>query len=191
LWITPIIAVALLFKSILVSGGDVLLSLGLSLLAILYYPLGLFVFNSIKARTIFKREAYKGITFLRGFGAVAAGIVFSILISGIQFKFLLLPGAGVMLGVGLAACGVLLVILLIKYILKNTLKFYKQMLVRTIIIGIFGCILFLTPGTELVKFFHRDHPGYVKAFIESAENPKDENLQKKLDEEFEKMNNSD
>lgn len=183
-----ILIIALIFKLMQYPGGDVLIGLGLSLLAMVYYPLGFFVFNSIRLRKILKRESYKGITFWRGFGAVATGIAFSILIMGIVFKLLLFPGASVMLGVGLVTTGISLIVTFIKYISNKESTFYKRMLIRATIIGFFGLTMNLIPGTSIVKFSYRDHPGYVKAYIELQENPDDPELQQKLDEEFEKMN---
>ncbi len=67
---------------LLISGGSILLSISLSILACIYNPLGMFYFNKIPIRRMFKKEYYEGISVLRLVGAAAGGIVLSILSVG-------------------------------------------------------------------------------------------------------------
>jgi uncharacterized membrane protein YkgB len=64
-------------------------------------------------------------------------------------------------------------------------------MVRMLVFIAFGSILFFTSGTSLVGFFYKDYPEYVKAYEEAAANPDDIELQKRLDEEFQKVANEE
>jgi hypothetical protein len=186
-----VIIISILLKVFSVAGADVLLGVSLSIMAMVYYPFGLFIINSIPIRKVFKRESYKGISFLKGFGSAATGITLSIVLVGIMFKFLLYPGASVMLSVGLISSSFILSITLYKFLADIRAKFYRQMMVRMLVFIAFGSILFFTSGTSLVGFFYKDYPEYVKAYEEAAANPDDIELQKRLDEEFQKVANEE
>lgn len=173
---------AILMKLALISGGDELLGISLTSLAVLYYPLGIFYFNDIPIGKIFNRDAYKAIKFSRRIGTVGGGIIFSILTVGMLFKFLQLPGAGEIQSIGLTGGGLFLILVLIKYLGNRENVFYKNMVVRTlVIIGISG-VLVATPGLTLVKVFHRDNPEYVDAYEAASLNPNDSELQRKAEE---------
>lgn len=187
IWLLAITISAFILKVFSVAGADALMGISLSATAMAYYPFGLFIINSIPLKKVFKRESYRGISFLRGFGSVVTGISLSIVIVGIMFKLLLSPGASVMLSVGLISSALVLSIALYKYLGNFRAMFYRQMLVRMGVFMVFGSILFFTPGTSLVRFFYKDYPDYIKAYEAVESNPDDIELQKKLDEEFQKM----
>lgn len=174
--------IGILLKIFLVTGGTLFIGLSLSALACIYYPLGFFFFNSIKATKIFKKEAYKGMSILRGIGSVFVGLILSITLVGILFKILDLEGSGFMLLTGLSCMSVCVSVLLIKYFRNRKVVFYRNMVFRTVSVWVISLILFLTPGTTLVKFFYRDNPEYVKAYIEASKNPENKELQYKAEE---------
>jgi len=165
-----------------VTGGDSVLGISLTTLALLYYPIGFFYFNSIPIGKIFKKKAYKGLTVLRGIGSFGGGLIFSILCIGILFKLLQLPGAKFMLSTGSALGLLFLIIILIKYLMNKESAFLKSMAIRaTLIVGL-AFILFVTPGLTLVKLFYRNNTEYIKAYEQAARNPDDKALQLKAEE---------
>ncbi|WP_425392188.1 hypothetical protein [Ekhidna sp.] len=183
-----ITAIGILMMLLLMPGGSMILGISMTALAILYYPIGFFYFNSIPMREIFKKESYKGITLVRGLGAFGGGMIFSILAIGSLFKLLQLPGSGLMLTVGLTAGVFYLIIILIKYFSQGGSRFLKNMIVRSTIVIALSGVLMATPGTTLVKVFFRDNPEYIKAYEKAAKNPENRQLQLKAEEARQKDN---
>jgi hypothetical protein len=175
-------AIGILMKVLLISGGAMVIGVSLTVLAVIYYPYGFLYFNSIPINKAFKKESYKGMTFLRGFGTFGGGLIFSILSVGTLFKLLQLPGAAVMLSIGLTAGTLFLVATFVKYLMNRDRSFLRKMLIRTIIIiGVSGTLV-ATPGLTLVKIFHRDNPEFIKTYEQSTMNPNDRDLQQKAEE---------
>jgi len=175
-------------KLLLLPGNAAFIGISLPILATIYFPLGFFYFNSIPIGKIFRKSSYNGISVPRGFGTFGAGLIFSILSTGILFKLLQLPGTGNMLTIGLTGGILLFFVILAKYYTNRDSSFYRSMFFRTlIIVGISG-ILFATPGLTLVKIFYRDNPEYVKAYEQSANNPDDRELWIKAEQTREKTN---
>ena len=121
--------IGILMKLFLISDGAIVLGISLTVLATIYYPIGLFYFNSIPIGKIFKKESYAELTFMRGLGTFGGGLIFSILAIGSLFKLLQLPGAGAMLAIGLSAGSLLFVAALIKYFMNRVSSFHRNMLV--------------------------------------------------------------
>ena len=180
--------IGILMKLLLISGGAIVLGISLTVLATIYYPIGFFYFNSIPFGKIFKKESYKEMTFMRGLGTFGGGLIFSILTIGMLFKLLQLPGAGVMLTIGLTAGTLFFVVTLVKYFINRDSSFHKNMIIRSVIIVGLSGILVVTPGLTLVKVFYRDNPEYIKAYEQAAMNPDDRDLQLKAEEARESGN---
>lgn len=174
--------IGILMKLLLISGGDAVLGIALSFVALIYYPLGFFYFNSIPISKIFKKESYKNMTFAKGAAALGGGLIFAMLLIGILYKLLQFPGAEFMLTIGLKAGTLFLVVLLISYFMNRESLFLKKMLSRAILfVGISG-VLFAIPGLVLVKVFYRDNPEFIKAYEKAAMNPNDRDLQLEMEE---------
>ena len=178
--------IGILMKALLIAGGDTVLGVSLTVLAIIYYPIGFFFFNSIPSGKIFKKESYAGLTFTRGLGTFGGGLIFSILTIGCLFKLLQLPGAAAMLTIGLTAGMLFLIVSSIKYLVNRDSSLLRNMLLRTIIIISVSGILAVTPSLSLVKVFYRDHPKYIKAYEKATLNPNDRDLQIEAEEAREK-----
>jgi len=125
---------------------------------------------------------------MRGLGTFGGGLIFSILTIGMLFKLLQLPGAGVMLTIGLTAGTLFFVVTLVKYFINRDSSFHKNMIIRSVIIVGLSGILVVTPGLTLVKVFYRDNPEYIKAYEQAAMNPDDRDLQLKAEEARESGN---
>ena len=157
--------------------------LTLGTLAFLYYPFGFALFNRIGFRQIFKKKSYEGLSALRIFGSIGAGMAFSAICMGILFKIQRWAGANLMLIDGLVPTFIILIIALIKYF-KTKGKFYIEILKRTAIIGALGLLFFYTSTLTIVKIRFRNHPDYIKAYEMYLNNPEDEELKQKLDNEY-------
>ncbi|MFL5764293.1 MAG: hypothetical protein ACJ77K_10175 [Bacteroidia bacterium] len=171
---------AIVFKFMHLPGGSVLFVIALQLLSIIYFLFGFLLFNGIRFRNIFKKEAYQHASGLRIFGAASAGITLSTLTTGIMFKLMFWPGAGPMLVVSLVPSIVILVIALVKF-LNSKAIYYRQVLVRVGIYFIIAVVLFLTGNLALVKIQYRDAPAYVAAWEALEKDPYNPELQKKVD----------
>ncbi|MEQ9097489.1 MAG: hypothetical protein RJQ09_11625 [Cyclobacteriaceae bacterium] len=174
--------IGVLMKLFLFEEGNTVLGLSLTFLAIIYYPLGFFYFNSVPIAKIFDRKSYKEITILKGIGAFGAGVIFAILCVGVLFKLLQLPGASEMLIIGLTSGAILFVVILFKYRINKNSRYSRKILIRSIIWLPISSLLYLTPGLTLVKIFHRNDPEYIEAYERAAMSPSDEELWRKADE---------
>lgn len=175
----------LVMKFTFTPGGGTLIVVSILSISLIYYFLGFALFNQIPLKTIFKKDSYKGISYLRIFGAVGAGFGISMICNGILFKIQNWPLGLSSLGMGLALTSIVLVIAIFKYI-KTRSNFYLPIFKRIAVIGILGLILFLIPEMAIVKFQFRNHPDYIKVYEQFVNNPKDEMLKQKLGIEYQK-----
>jgi hypothetical protein len=119
--------------------------LGLSLLALLgfYNFLSFALFNRISFKGIFKESSYKYTSAFRIILAIITGWAFSILLIGILFKAEFLPFAKNLMFVGLTVSGLLFIVSLISFI-RSRSDYFRQILIRIVIIGGIGLFLFFT-----------------------------------------------
>ena len=140
---TAIIAIiALGMKLLHIPGATILMLLSFLALATFYYLFSFALLNTIPLGDIFKKEAYKETNWKRIVGAVVTGFALSEVLGGMLFKFLHLPGASIMLLVGVGTLCIVAIIAIIQY-LRTHSQFYAGVLVRTAIIGGLGLSLLL------------------------------------------------
>jgi hypothetical protein len=183
--------IGLVMKIFRLNGGNELLEIGLTLLAMVYFYLGFAVFNNIRLKDIFKKSSYSNISSGRIVGAIGVGMNLSIIVIGLLFKLLIFAGAFEMLTIGVTSLTITLFAALIVFILKkkNLDFFYKDIFVKGAIAVIIGIALCLTPGSSLIRLYHRDDPAYAELFIRAMQNPRDEKIQKAFDEATDKKYN--
>ncbi|MBV6643604.1 MAG: hypothetical protein KI791_22990 [Cyclobacteriaceae bacterium] len=174
---------------LLIPGGSVLLGISFTILACIYYLFGTFFFNKIPVNRIFKKASYEKIPVLRLVGAFGGGAIFSILSVGMLFKLLQLPGAGIMLGVGLIPGSILCLVVLIKFLIKRETPFYRGMLVRSLLVVGLAGIIYTIPSLTMVKTFFRNHPDYIEAYEKAMNDPDDKELYRIAEEIREKIKN--
>ena len=174
----------------LIRGGNILLLLSIVGLSFLYFYAGLAILNGISLKEMFKKETYKNISNLRVFGSIATGLVLSITVIGVMFKYMMWPGSARMLFVSFLGLLIIFIVALIKSIKKPS-KFYQNVLLRCVIYGGVACFFFFTKESTFIAIKYRDYPEYVKAFEEATENPDNEALWQKVDEERQKMDNNE
>ncbi len=180
-----LILVSLIMKFSFIMGGDILAILSISLLILVYYPLGFAFFNQVRLRDIFKKDSYKGVSGLRVFGAIVVGMGLSATCLGILFKLENWPGSNFNLMVGLVTTLIVSIIALIKFF-KSKDNYYRQILKRTAIIGGLGLLLTALPDLTLQKIQYRNHPEYIKAYEEYLSNPENKELKQKIELEHKK-----
>ena len=171
--------IGILLSVLHIPGGNILTVLTMTILSMVYFCLSFALLNGLGFRGMIKNDNYKAISALRMVGAVLSGIVFSIAIIGILFRWMMWPGAGAMLLVSIPGFLIMLIIVLIKYFTKKEL-FYRNMLIRIVIIGIPLLILFA--NSSLVRNIrYSDNPELLQAIEEAEQNPEDESLWRKVD----------
>ena len=117
-------------KLLHLEGAGLLIGLSITLLALLYFFLGLLLFNAISFRQVFKGNAFKGISAIRILGSIGVGIILALSILGVMFSILHLEGAGFMLTFGLVSTLIVSLILIFKYLTQGSDSFYKNMIMR-------------------------------------------------------------
>ncbi|MDW3193622.1 MAG: hypothetical protein R8G66_14720 [Cytophagales bacterium] len=172
--------VSLIFMLMTFHDAEYALGLSLTILSIIYFPLGFWHINGIGLSKVFKREAYREISPGHGFVTFVAGFILSLLSSGCMFKVLQLPGYGVLLYNGQIAALILFVLGLISYLVQKSV-FKLKLLGRLMIWGLLAFALLRIPGWMIVSYAYRDHPEYVRAYMDAVEHPDDEELQRKAE----------
>lgn len=171
--------IGILLSVLHIPGGNILAVLTMTILSMVYFCLSFALLNGLGFRGMIKNDNYKAISALRMVGAVLSGIVFSTAIIGILFRWMMWPGAGAMLIVSIPGFLIMLIIVLIKYFTKKEL-FYRNMLIRIVIIGIPLVVLFV--NSSLVRNIrYSDNPELLQAIEEAEQNPEDESLWRKVD----------
>lgn len=177
--LAALIILALIFKYFLIPFGGVIITVSLTFLALLYYPVGVWLFNGVGFRQMFRKSSYKGLSAWRILGSVVVGFTLSVLSLAILFKVQLWPGSETMLLVGVTSSAVVLVVSLIRYFDKKEL-FYRRIITRTLVFGIIGAVLFLLGPYDLERVWFRDHPQYLEAIDRYLENPESETLRERM-----------
>lgn len=168
-----------------IPGGSVFTIFPLFLLSAIYCYLGFVILNDIRLRNMFKRQSYKGMTALRILGAIGAGIILSTAVVGIMFKWMMWPGASVMLFISIPGFLALALITFIKYS-QNGNIIYKKLLIRVGVIGTFVLLLTVFPDMVMACKY-RNNPEYLEAVKAVNEDPSNPVLQQKEMEERQKI----
>ncbi|MBR9846637.1 MAG: hypothetical protein GYB35_11310 [Algicola sp.] len=166
--------------------SSIAITLSMLLLTMLYFWFSFALLNNIRLRSVFKSDAYKGISGLRLTGTILTGFVLSSLIIYALFKFQRWPYGNEGLLISLYGIAIVAVVASVKYFTtKHT--FYNELLTRLFLIGIVGTALYMTSYETLLEIQHRDHPDYVEAEKNSMRDPQNRELQQKALEERQKM----
>ena len=169
-----------------IPGGSFLGIISITFLSMFYFYLSIGLLNGISFRGIFKKNSYVGISGLRIFGSIAAGIVFSIFVIGILFKFMYWPGGATMILAGLIPLSVIVIISLIKVLMGKT-AFYRGVLLRGLLFGVLGFVMLSVNELWIVKIQYRDYPEYIEAFEKAHADPDNEELWKEVEAEERKI----
>lgn len=165
--------------------GNHMLIITISTLSIVYFYFGFALFNNIRLRKVLKKESYKDVSALRIVGAVITGIALSTMTIGVMYALMFWPGSNAMLIVGVTGIPVILIIVFVKLLMTKS-NYYKGILIRIIFWGGLTVMLLLFPA-KWFELKYRDYPTYVKAYKAAQADPFNPELEKKLQEEREKV----
>ncbi len=84
-----------------IGGGSFFTTIFSLILSLLYFPLGIFLFNDVKLSRIGKKESYNGLNVFKQVSFVLIGMALQVLVLGILFKVMFWPGANIMSVMGL------------------------------------------------------------------------------------------
>jgi len=161
-WI--IFVIAFILKLLNIPGNGILTVFSLFLLGILYWPACMYFFCDKK----FKRQNLV-FTAISGMflAVIPIGILFKIQNYAGKENFLILGMIG---GIG---------ILIATYILKKKssdelLKYYKNMLLRSIVLTVAIILFTFIPSRIIIQIQHRDDPELVRLLIQTVENPEND-----------------
>lgn len=142
--------IGLLLALLNVPLSSLVVSLFCVALGILYFYLGFALLNGIPLRKIFVPESYKGVGTWRIATAVGTGLALSILTIGIMFTILSYPMAKTLLIAGLASTAVVFILAIVKNAREKN-PFYRDIIIRCVVILVIAIIFLLIPGHILEK----------------------------------------
>jgi len=181
-----LVCLALVLEVMLIPGSGILLVLSFNALACVYMFGGLFLFNGIPLRRVFREGAFSEVSKGKVVGAMGAGVALSLTTIGLLFRFQSWPGADFLLATGLLLLLVVLIIGAVKYLQSKT-SYYMGIFLRASVIGGLGLIMMLAPSTAWVEIIYRNHPAYLDAFKKAVADPDNQELWEKVREERQKI----
>lgn len=170
----------------MLAGAGPLTIISLSLLSMMYFMTSFLLLNNIGLRQLFKGNPFQGISQKRILGAVFSGVALSIACVGIIFTVQMYPSAKTQMGMGTLPLVIISLIALLKYN-KTKAAYYQRVLSRTLTFGVIGVFFMLLPEYAIIEFKYRDYPGYVEALKAQREDPNNEALWEKVEEERRKI----
>ncbi|WP_426429566.1 hypothetical protein ACPX19_08460 [Winogradskyella sp. HB-48] len=166
--------------------SSILISLSCILLSLLYLFFGFAVLNNIRFRDILKKESYKGISALRILLTFFTGLILSMLIIYMLFKFQRWPYGQYGLMISLILLAFIGLIVLVKYFISKN-KFYSNYLIRLLTFGIYGLLLFFISSENLLELKYKNFPDYIEAEKKLMKDPQNRQLQIRANKERQKM----
>lgn len=121
------ILISLILKFFLIAGGSLIFTLSITILACLYFPLGIAFFNEIKLKDISFSNVIKINPILRIFESIFVGLGLGIICIGILFKLQDWPGSQLDIAFGLIVILIFFLYSVIKY-LKKEMPFINEFL---------------------------------------------------------------
>lgn len=184
--------IAFVLKQYHLAGADGLSIFTFTGASLFYYAFTFFIIANIPLNKALKKSTYSGINPLKVFAAVALGWDIAILIIGVFFKFMLLPGGEMMLMYGLVALAVFFILFAI-FFKRTQDAFFKRALYRIVVIGFIGFITATTSIDSMIDSRFSEHPAYADAVKEYYHSngtlESRENMQKVFEETYGKGNN--
>ncbi|MEM6516674.1 MAG: hypothetical protein AAF688_10865 [Bacteroidota bacterium] len=158
--------------------SSLILTLSCLLLSLLYFRFGFAILNNVKFKNIFKKSSERKLSNLRVLGTVFTGFLLSLLVIYMLFKFQRWPYGDYGLLVCLSGLSIIAVVCVVKFAINKD-GFYKTLLLRLILIGTFGLILFLTSEEKLLEVKFRHNPEYVEIEKQLIKDPENTELREK------------
>ena len=168
----------------------ILIAITSLVLSLIYFFLSFGLLNEIRLRNIFKKESYAGKSSWRIIGTILTGLVLSLVVIYSLFKFMRWPFGNEGLRISLYGLIIVLVITIIKLVLSKN-KFYRNLLIRLGIIGLFANLLYLTSEESILEMKYRNYPEYVDAEKKLMKDPMNKELQELVRKERIKMDKTE
>ncbi len=167
------------FKKMQWPFASMFIVVGMSSLAILYYPFSFALLQNIKARHLFKKQAYANTTALATALAILAGLALAMLCIGLMFKWQFWQFSHSILNLGLAVTSIttLLILLLLK---DQPFELKRNFFRRAFILFAFALLFRLTPAATFANVIYNEQPCYRDALKAVMANPNDAENQKTL-----------
>lgn len=169
-----------------IPGGAIFTTTFSLVLSFLYCPLGVFLFNNVKLSRIGKKESYNGLNVFKQVSFVLVGVGLQVLVLGILFKVMFWPGANIMSVMGLVTIVPVFIISVIAFI-NGPRKFFSKIVKRVIVYSGLAMLLAFMPKYLFLDIKYREYPEFAAALKAYNEDPDNAELNKKKDEELEKM----
>lgn len=178
--------IGLIMSLFLVTGASILLVLSLSTIAVFYQYLSFALMHEVPLKLAFKKESYPENSGKFIALAVLSGIALSFGAVGAMFKLLHWPGANVIL---LSAIGTNLAIFIASFLLSKgkSLVVIKNIRKRSAFAFLFCGGLFYFGSYLFLDFKYRAYPNYLEAVKAFQNNPNNEGLRTKMEDEKMKM----
>ncbi|WP_353779404.1 hypothetical protein [Winogradskyella sp. 3972H.M.0a.05] len=164
-----LIGIAFIMKLMNWPYNSLILALSATLLGMLYFGLGFILLNGIRLRDIAKKSSYQHISALGIIGAICLGFVFSFIVIYMLFKIQFWPYGQMGLKLSLGMLLVSIVVFFIFYVMKRR-RLLKENIIRIIIIGGLGTLLYFTDSMSLVELFYRNDPDRLEHFRQEIQN---------------------
>ena len=166
-------------KFFFIPGSGVFMVLIFCLLSSLYFYCGFALFNNIRLRLIFKKDAYADVSTGRIIGGIALGLSLSFAVIGFLFKAQHWPGANSHLIISIFSGVVILIISFIKYF-KSKANYYKNAIIKISISTSLSILMLLIPNLTFVKIKFRNHPKYIEVYERYEKDPSNIDLANEL-----------
>jgi len=188
IYLAIVSVIAFVLNLFLIPSSELLLTLSVSALSILYLYFSFALLNNVGLRAVFKHKALKNISIFKTLGAILVGGALSISIIGILFKLMHWPSANFLI---LAALPFLFIAggVYLFFFRKNKELYYKRILIRIWIIGSLVFIILILPKDLILDFQYRNNPEYLEAFKDWRQDTSDSLKIEKYEEELKKLNN--
>jgi hypothetical protein len=169
---------------------DIIITLLILVLSMMYFGLGFALMNNVRLRNVFKKDSYNGISTLRILGGIFTGLILSLITVYSLFKFQRWSFANE--GLKISLYGLLPIIAIVIYkVVSSKNSYYSNFLIRPVIIGVIGTFLYFLSTEKILEMQNRDFPKYVEAEKELMKEPENKELQQKVRKERLKMNKSE
>lgn len=167
------------------SGAGLITVLSLSFLSMFYLAVSFAIITGAGFSTSFKDEL-ANTSAAHILGAVAFGIVLSLTIAGILFKYQLWNGGDTFLQAGLAGLLLASVIAAVMYT-KSKSEYFTRILKRAALFGVVGLAFLLVSADNLIDLKYNKHPDLAQTIKEYRANPDNPELLEKVKLERQKV----
>ena len=179
-------AIALVFKFFNIPMADMIAIFTLGSASIFYYGFTLFVILDIPFRNILLKSSYAGISPILILSSIIIGWDYSVLILGVLFKYLIIPGNTNLLVPGLFLISIMTAFGFF-FIRKKYAEVFDNFMKRTLIISGIALAFHVLPAEKIIDLKWSQYPEYRRLLKEQYHSPNDTLIQQKVQEEFQKM----